>query len=173
MTALLERLKGYAWAAGCLTASAGVIALAIWLFAVSADLKRTERERRALQAWRDEVCGLLSPLPAGIGKECRDRLVWVIGFYTKATSQSNQALVEAENERVRKLESDNAARARNAQRLEAELKRLKEISAHVKDDVVGPDYWAALNRVAGVRPATGAAAGSAGGGHQDPAGPAP
>lgn len=147
----------------------------------AAKTRKVTGERDASDGWISVVCASVGTPPQTKPElyrpACQETIRRLFSFYTKANSETTKALVQAEQDRVKKLEEDNRVKAQQQQALTAQLRRLKEISVNVKDDQVGPDYWAAVNRTAGLRPSVGTEGGSSGhdtdsGGHVDAA-PAP
>ncbi len=116
---------------------------------------KVTKERDASDIWIFNVCSSVATPPQSRPElyrpACMETIRRLFSFYTQANSETTKALVQAEQDRVRRLEEDNRVKAEKEQALKIQLRRLKEISVNVKDDQVGPDYWAAVNRVAGLR----------------------
>ncbi len=159
-------------------------AITYHFFTLGVQTRKAEQataERDTLGVWIISLCDSVGTPPQKTAvlyrSGCKETVRRLSFFYTTATSETTRKLVEAEQLRVKNLEADNAARIKNEQSLKNQLRRLREISANVKDDNVGPEYWAAVNRVGGLHPpgqAGPAAAGSSdSGGHVDPTSPTP
>lgn len=172
LTDLADRF-GRAWAYRILTALGTAIVVAMiavsvftWLGKVGAEtrLKGMTADRDSLITWGDKICGVVGepfqvPDRKDWGRNCFARIVTLRAFRTKATDQTNAALVEHLNTQLAKKEAD-LARAQRDKRLAFEaLDALAQEAAHVPEtNQVGPAYYRALNRTAGLRDADAAQA---------------
>ena len=138
----------------------------VWLGEQSAkrNLGAMTKERDGLVTWGDKICGVVGepfkvPDRKEWGQTCFARIVTLQAFRTKATDQTNAVLVEHLNTQLAKKEAD-LARAQRDKRLAFEaLDALAQEAAHVPEtNQVGPAYYRALNRTAGLRDADAAQA---------------
>lgn len=149
-------------AAAIAAAIVGVLAVLlfmVWLgeSAAKRDLVAMTKDRDALVIWADKVCGAVGePFKDGKrptwGERCFARVVILQSFRTKATDQTNAALVANLKSQLTKKEADLSRAQRDKALAFEALDALAEASANVPEtNHVGPDYYRALNRTAGLR----------------------
>jgi len=86
------------------------------------------------------------------GEACSKRMLGLAAFERDATKASNTALAGALQEHATKSEADATAAARDAAAAERAAQRMEHAdNAIPKDDRVGPDWFDALNGLAGLR----------------------
>jgi len=86
------------------------------------------------------------------GEACSKRTRELAAFERDATKASNTALAGALQEHANKSEADASAAARDAAAAERAAQRMEQAdNAIPKDDRVGPDWFDALNGLAGLR----------------------
>lgn len=102
MNALIERLRAYAWAAGCIAACVAVIALVVWLLLVSAERNKLGRD---LDASRKETAACernLDQLDSAIGRQnaaTREYMAEVARRLAEAQAEMDQARKAAQGAR--------------------------------------------------------------------------
>lgn len=133
----------------------------VWLGEQSAKryLGAMTKERNALVAWGEKVCGVVGeplkvPKRDEWGQTCFARVVTLQAFRTKASDDTNKALVGHLQTQLAKSQAD-LARSQRDKRLAFEaLDALAQEAANVPEtNHVGPGYYRALNRTAGLRDA--------------------
>ena len=167
LTDLADRF-GRAWAYRILTALGTAIVVAMiavsvftWLGKVGAEtrLKGMTADRDSLITWGDKICGAVGepfqvPERKEWGRNCFARIVTLQAFRTNSTDQTNKALVEHLEAQVAKGEADLARAKRDKELAFQALDALAEEAARVPEtNHVGPGYYGALNRTAGLRDA--------------------
>lgn len=136
-----------------------VLLFLVWLGegAARRNLGAMSKDRDALVTWADKVCGAVGePFKDGKrptwGERCFARVVILQNFRTKATDQTNAALVANLKSQLTKKEADLSRAQRDKALAFEALDALAEASANVPEtNHVGPDYYRALNRTAGLR----------------------
>jgi hypothetical protein len=131
-----------------------IAAIAAWLYAHYATV-RAERDRAYI--WRERVCaaaGVDIKAPGFVKGACAARILRLAAFERDATSASNALLERAMAEGNRKNGADLAAMQQAARDARAAAESMEKANAAIgKDDHVGGDWFAALNRAGGLRPA--------------------
>lgn len=159
---------GRVWAYRILTALGTVIVVAMislavfsWLGEQGAKRKLTAMtsDRDSLITLGEKICGVVgeplkAPKRAEWGQTCFARIVTLQAFRTKATDDTNKALVGHLQAQLAKSQAD-LARSQRDKRLAFEaLDALAQEAAHVREtNQAGPGYYRALNRTAGLRDA--------------------
>lgn len=143
-----------------------VSAVTYHFYTLGVQTRKTEialKQRDEERTWITNICSSVAVPPQSKPElykpACQETIRRLFNFHASATSETTKALVRAEQERVQRLEEDNRIRMQNERNLTLQLRRLREISVNVKEDQVGPDYWAAINRVAGLPAPSGQAGG--------------
>lgn len=133
----------------------------VWLGeqAAKRNLGAMTKDRDAHVTWADKLCGAVGePYKAGKrpewGQTCFARVVTLQAFRTKATDQTNVALVGHLKTQLAKKDADLARANRDKALAFEALDALAEEARRVPaSNEVGPSYYRSLNRTAGLRDA--------------------
>jgi len=128
-----------------------VVAAGLWAWAASI---RADRDH--LIAWGDAICASagsqLDPPAGKRGDACRTRIADLARYEHDTTAESARILAQAAKDREDKAARDaDRARATAADTRAAAEAMEKANGSIGSDDRVGGDWFAALNRVAGLR----------------------
>lgn len=143
-----------------------VLLVMVWLgeSAAKRNLGAMTADRNGLVTWGEKVCGTVGePFKNGKrpewGQTCFARIVTLQAFRTSATDQTNTALVGHLKTQLAKKDADLARAQRDKALAFEALDALAKEAAHVPEtNEVGPAYYRALNRTAGLRDADAAQA---------------
>ncbi|WP_019833762.1 hypothetical protein [Sphingomonas sp. PR090111-T3T-6A] len=128
-----------------------IVAAGLWAWAAS-----IRADRDGLLAWGDAVCASagaqLDPPNGKRGEACRARVADLARYEHDTTAESAQILAQAAKDREEKAARDaDRARATAADTRAAAEAMEKANGSIGSDDRVGGDWFAALNRVGGLR----------------------
>jgi len=111
-------------------------------------------DRANLITWAATACASAGAKFEGDGprgKKCAARVNQLARFERETLAASSAVLADAMIERDRKSAADLAAATRNANTAAAAAQIMEQANATVSHDVVGADWFSALNAVAGLR----------------------
>lgn len=154
-------MRAVVWMAGAVVLVLLVLLGLVWLGERSAERNLTDMtaERDGMVTWGDKICGVVGepfkvPERKEWGRNCFAQVVRLQAFRNTATDQTNKELVGHLKTQLQKSQAD-LSRAQRDKRLAFEaLDALAQEAAHVPEtNHVGPGYYGALNRTAGLRDA--------------------
>lgn len=146
-----------------------LLGLAVTAAALYVDARRARADRDAWAAWSREICALAgtSPDPVTVerrdaagrvrrvamprGALCRDAVAALAQFRTDAQAQAAATLAQAAADREAKATTDRAAQARQSAARTAATRQMEDQNARITGDQVGGEWFAALNRLGGLR----------------------
>lgn len=150
-----------AWISAAFIGVLMILLALVWMgeAASKRSLEAMTAERDGLVDWADKLCGVVGEpfrqeKRQEWGQRCFAQVVNLQAFRLRATDQTNAALVANLNAQLTKKEADLKRAQRDKALAFQALDALAEASAHVPaTNEVGPDYYRALNRTAGLRDA--------------------
>ena len=114
------------------------------------------KDRDQLQAWAEKACLSVGAQFPGAGKKvdaCAQRIADLAAYERQSQAETNIILAGAAQRQAAKAAADTTLAEQQAAHRRAAAAQMEKADARIApDDRVGPDWFAGVNRLAGLRP---------------------